>query len=143
MVDTVAHVPFSAGSTWVRRWSWIGSVALALVVTVGLTPAPASADDATTTRKAKHSQAHRASIDLKTWQRSKHGRAISWRESNNVCRIVSASGEHHGKWQMTQTLWRSYGGRKYAKSADRATCLEQDKVARRIWVDNWWWPWGG
>ena len=109
---------------------------------MGVAPAPASADDITMTRKAKHSQAHRASIDLKSWQKSKHGREISWRESNNKCNVVSGDG-NFGKWQVTKFLWQEYGGLKYAKRADRATCLEQDRVARRVWVANWWNPWGG
>jgi hypothetical protein len=142
-VDTLAHVPFSVGSTWTRRWGWIGSVALAFVITVGLSPAPAFAGDVTMTRKAKHSQAHRATIDLKSWQKSKHGREISWRESNNRCDVVSSDGINHGKWQMTLQLWRSYGGPKFAKTPERATCLEQDRVARRVWIDQWWGPWGG
>lgn len=139
----MAHVAISPGSTWGRRASLIGSLSLTVVIAMGVAPAPASADDITMTRKAKHSQAHRASIDLKSWQKSKHGREISWRESNNKCNVVSSDGVNHGKWQMTLQLWRGYGGKKFAKSPERATCLEQDRVARRVWVANWWNPWGG
>lgn len=106
-------------------------------------PAAQAADDPTVTKKAKHSQAHRETIRLKAWQSSAYGKSISWRESHNVCTAVNPSGEHRGKWQMTRSLWRAYGGREFAKTPDRATCRQQDRVARRVWVDQWWWPWGG
>jgi hypothetical protein len=125
-----------------RRWRSAGTLAL-VVLTLVVPALPAAAEDATVTRKARLSQDHRASIDLATWRKSRHGQDISWRESHDVCRAVSSDGGHRGKWQMSRSLWRAYGGRKFARTADRATCLEQDRVARRVWVDQWWWPWGG
>lgn len=113
----------------------------ALLVVTG-SPAQAT-DDPTVTRKAKVSESHRETIGLRTWRQSPHGQEISWRESHDVCSVVSASGEHRGKWQMTRSLWRAYGGRQFARSPERATCREQDRVAHRVWVDQWWWPWGG
>ncbi|MCZ3389638.1 MAG: transglycosylase family protein [Actinomycetia bacterium] len=95
------------------------------------------------THKARISQHHRATIDLKTWKASAHGHDISQKESSDVCDAVSSDGDYRGKWQMSRSLWRSYGGRTFARVPNRATCNEQDRVARHIWVDQWWWPWGG
>ena len=138
-------VPFRAAlsSVGLRTGTW--ALVLAVVVALLLSQAPAvhAADDPTVTRKARTSQHHRATIDLKTWKASPHGQDISWRESHDVCRAVSTDGDFRGKWQMSRALWRSYGGRKFARVPDRATCHEQDRVARRVWVDQWWWPWGG
>jgi hypothetical protein len=99
--------------------------------------------DVTVTPRAQHHKIFRSSITLRVWRHSPHGHAISWRESHNICSAVNPSGAYRGKWQMTRSLWVGYGGRKFARVPDRATCREQDIVARRIWVHSWWWPWGG
>lgn len=122
-----------------RRAAVVVTGALLLVSVV---PAHA-ADDATVTRKAKLSLAYRQSIGLRSWRASAHGHEISWRESHDVCSAVNPSGQFRGKWQMTRSLWVSHGGRQFARLPDRATCREQDRVARRVWVEQWWWPWGG
>lgn len=118
------------------------AVLVGAFLVIGVVPAHAGTDP-TITRKAKVSQAHRQTIGFRTWRASSHGHSISWRESHDVCSAVNPSGAYRGKWQMTRSLWRSYGGRQYARLPDRATCRQQDVVARRIWVDQWWWPWGG
>ena len=111
-------------------------------------PAPAAAAppagaDPTTTTAARTSKAARMAVPFAAWQASPHGRAISRRESHNVCTVVSSNGSWRGKWQMTVTLWRGYGGTAYAATPERATCLEQDKVAYNVWIASWWRPWGG
>jgi len=120
----------------------LATVMVGALLLVGVLPAYAT-DDPTTTRRARVHQVYRSTIDLPTWRASVHGHDISYRESHNVCTAVNPSGEHRGKWQMTRSLWRAYGGRQFARLPDRATCREQDRVARRVWVDQWWWPWGG
>jgi len=141
---TVARVPFSAPHRSDRAQQRTAAVILTLVVALLFCALPAhSADDPTVTRKARISQHHRSTIDLKTWKSSAHGRDISRRESSDVCDAVSSGGDYRGKWQMSRSMWRSYGGRKFARVPDRATCNEQDRVARHVWVDQWWWPWGG
>ena len=132
-----------SSSTSARHWGRVALLVATVVVALAFSTFPASATDVTMTRKARLSQQHRASIDLQHWQTSKHGRKISWRESHRRCHVVSSDGKYRGKWQMSRDLWRAYGGRTFARTADRATCLEQDRVARRVWVDQWWWPWGG
>jgi hypothetical protein len=127
----------------------LAAAAVALAVTAPsllmprLASAHALAVDVTITAKAQKSITYRKSVSLRQWQTSRHGRAIAYRESHNVCTAVSADGRYRGKWQMTQTLWSAHGGLRFAKTPQRATCAEQDDVARRIWVQSWWWPWGG
>ena len=99
--------------------------------------------DVTTTTRAQKSIAYRKTVTLLQWQASRHGKAISYRESHNVCTAVSADRRYRGKWQMSQSLWSAHGGLTFARTPQRATCKEQDTVARRIWVRSWWWPWGG
>jgi len=118
------------------------AVVVVAFVLIGIVPAHA-AEDMTVSRKAKLSQAYRSTVDLTTWRASSHGQDISWRESHNVCSVVNSTGSNRGKWQMTLSLWRGYGGRQFARYPERATCKEQDRVARRVWIDQWWWPWGG
>jgi hypothetical protein len=103
----------------------------------------ADTSDVTVTLKAKRYQWYRAKVTLRQWRSSTHGHHISYRESHDVCSAVSADGRFRGKWQMTVSLWQGHGGLNYAKSPDKATCVEQDHVARRVWVASWWWPWGG
>jgi hypothetical protein len=128
--------------TGVRRLVSLVAAVVAATVLLGVAPALAF-QDLTVTPKAKHSRAYREQVDLTTWRASPHGQQISWRESNNVCHVVNPSGSNRGKWQMTLSLWRSFGGRQFARAPERATCKEQDRVARRVWIDSWWWPWGG
>jgi hypothetical protein len=142
-VGTVARVPAAPRSTFSRRWQQVSILTVMLVLALGFSAIPAAAEDATITRKARLSQEHRASIDLATWRASKHGHDISWRESHDQCHVVSSDGSYRGKWQMSRSLWRAYGGRKFARTPERATCKEQDRIARRVWIAQWWWPWGG
>jgi hypothetical protein len=103
----------------------------------------ATVADVTTTSKAQKSIAFRKTVTLTQWQASRHGKRIAWRESHNVCTAVSQDGRFLGKWQMTESLWRAHGGGTFARTPQKATCREQDTVARRVWVQSWWWPWGG
>jgi hypothetical protein len=99
--------------------------------------------DPTLTAAATGSKAARAALPFVTWAASVHGRGIAYRESHLSCTVVSASGSWRGKWQMTTSLWKSYGGLTYAATPEKASCLAQDKVAYRVWIASWWGPWGG
>ncbi|MFZ0324715.1 MAG: transglycosylase family protein [Actinomycetes bacterium] len=140
------HAPDAAVASLLAsatRWTVrVVTALLVVVVFVGVVPANAALD-LTVTRKAKISQNYRTTVDLRMWRASPHGQDISWRESHDVCSVVNSSGSNRGKWQMTLSLWRSYGGREFARYPERATCKQQDRVARRVWIDQWWWPWGG
>jgi hypothetical protein len=134
--------------TTLRLLVTVVAVALAVTLPSLITPRLASAHavavvDVTTTTKAQKSVIYRKAVTLRQWRASRHGQDISYRESHNVCSAVSADGRYRGKWQMTQSLWSAHGGLRFAKTPQRATCRQQDRVARRIWVQTWWWPWGG
>ena len=109
---------------------------------VGPATWPALADPTMTTRMASSPFA-RKTLTLAAFQGSVHGFGVAYRESKRSCTAVSPSGAYRGRWQMSATLWRAYGGLSFAKTADRATCLQQDKVALNVWRSNWWKPWGG
>jgi hypothetical protein len=95
------------------------------------------------TTAARGSRSARELVSFAAWQASPHGRMIVQRESGGSCTITSPSGAYRGKWQMSSAFWKAYGGLTYAPSADRATCLQQDRVAYRGWLASWWYPWGG
>lgn len=106
------------------------------------TSAPtASGGDPTVTRAARTSRASRGKVSVRAWANSATARRIVHRESRGNCRAVSRGGTYRGKWQMSRTFWNHYGGRKYAATADRASCAQQDIVAHRGWVASWWRPW--
>jgi hypothetical protein len=100
-------------------------------------------NDPTLSYANKTSKSTRATMPFLTWAASPHGRGIAYRESKLSCTIVSYNGSWRGKWQMTLSLWKSYGGLVYASSPEKASCLAQDKVAYKVWVASWWYPWGG
>ena len=102
-----------------------------------------STTDPTMTTAARGSRSARELVSFASWQASPHGRMIVQRESGGSCTITSPSGAYRGKWQMSSLFWKTYGGLTYASSADRATCLQQDRVAYRGWLASWWDPWGG
>jgi len=99
--------------------------------------------DPTRTTLAKTTSAARKAVTLKVWQASPHGIAISLRESSGRCTAVSRGGGYRGKWQMSASFWKGYGGLVFAATADKATCAQQDLVAYRGWIRSWWWPWSG
>jgi hypothetical protein len=92
---------------------------------------------------ARRSKSARRAVALEVWKASPHGKRIAHRESGGRCNAVSRGGTYRGKWQMDSNFWRSYGGRAFASTPDRATCAQQDLVAYRGWITSWWRPWGG
>jgi hypothetical protein len=116
----------------------------ALLVFARTRPAlAATGGDPTMSATMRGSRAARAALPFTVWQSSPHGRYISNRESHNTCTVVSSNGLWRGKWQMTMSLWRGYGGTTYASAPERASCVQQDQVAYRVWISSWWGPWGG
>ena len=99
--------------------------------------------DPTLSPAMRASRAARARLPLAAWQASVHGRGIVYRESKGSCTIMSRTGAWRGKWQMTLSLWRANGGLAFAAAPERASCLNQDVVAYRVWVRSGWRPWGG
>jgi peptidoglycan hydrolase-like protein with peptidoglycan-binding domain len=130
------------GRVGARTWSALQRKAKADAASRGTSSAP-PASDPTMTSAMRTSQSTRSGLAFETWLTSAHGKAIARRESGGRCTAVSAGGAYRGKWQMGSWFWKNYGGTKYAATPDKASCLEQDRVAYRGWVDSWWSPWGG
>ena len=99
--------------------------------------------DPTLTKRMLASPTARKTMVLATWRGSVHGYGISYREAKLNCTAVSPKGLYRGKWQMSATLWRAYGGLRFAKVANAASCLQQDTIAFRVWQSSGWKPWGG
>ncbi|MDA9912832.1 peptidoglycan-binding protein [Candidatus Nanopelagicales bacterium] len=97
--------------------------------------------DITTTEAARTSRAHRSTISVDQFVNSATARLVVQRESGGNCAIVSSNGKWHGKWQMDANFWSGNGGLAYATKASKATCAQQDLVARAGWIDRWWNPW--
>jgi Transglycosylase-like domain len=120
-------------------------------VTATVTAEPSPAPTVTVTREAAVSRSRASTpvhsvndpVGFAAWLASPKGKAISWRESHNICDITNPTGKYQGKWQMDDNFWRSYGGLKYAPNPHQATCHEQDLVAYRGWLARGWQPWGG
>lgn len=132
----------ATGRVNARTWEALKRKAAADGASRDATPAPPSSDP-TMTATMRKSQAARSDLAFEIWITSAHGKAITRRESGGRCTAVSASGAYRGKWQMGSWFWNNYGGTKYAATPDKATCLEQDRIAYKGWVDSWWNPWGG
>jgi hypothetical protein len=99
--------------------------------------------DPTLTTRMLTSPTARRTMSFALWRSSVHGYGISYREAKLTCTAVSPGGLYRGKWQMSATLWRAYNGLHFAKTANAASCLQQDAVAFGVWRSNGWKPWGG
>jgi hypothetical protein len=87
------------------------------------------------------SKEERKKISFKVWVNSPTAKYLKKVESNNNCKAVSRNGKYHGTWQMNAGFWKTYGGKKYASKASKATCKEQDRVAYKGWLARGWSPW--
>jgi hypothetical protein len=77
---------------------------------------------------------------------------VLWARSGPVVRLrecessgdyskVQASGRHRGAYQADADFWRTYGGLKFAATAEAALPWQQDLVAYRGWLDRGFQPW--
>jgi hypothetical protein len=115
---------------------------LAVTGVVGATTWPILRDP-TLTSTMITSRTARARLAFVAWQGSVHGYGIAYRESKGRCTALSYGAAYRGKWQMSLSLWKAYGGLHYAAAPEKASCLNQDKVAYKIWIASGWRPWGG
>jgi hypothetical protein len=83
----------------------------------------------------------RKKISFKTWVNSPTAKYLKKRESSNNCKAIGYKGMYRGTWQMNADFWKTYGGKKYASKANKATCHEQDLVAYKGWLARGWNPW--
>jgi hypothetical protein len=98
------------------------SLAMSLLVLVGLAPAVTVSPAEATSGRA--------------WDR------LARCESGGRWHINTGNG-YYGGLQFSTSTWRSYGGRKYALQAHRATRAEQIRVAERVKRTQGWGAWPG
>ena len=87
------------------------------------------------------SEEERKKISFKVWVKSPTAKFLKQNESNNNCKATGSNGKYQGPWQMSAGFWKTYGGKKYASKASKATCKQQDLVAYKGWLDRGWSPW--
>jgi hypothetical protein len=87
------------------------------------------------------SKEERKKISFKVWVNSPTAKFLKKVESNNNCKSTGGNGKYQGTWQVNAGFWKTYGGKKYASKASKATCREQDLVAYKGWLARGWSPW--
>lgn len=88
------------------------------------------------------SKVQRPTVSFEVWITSPTALKVIKKESKGNCKAIGGKGKYRGKWQMNAGFWKSYGGLNFAKTADKATCEQQDQVAYRGWLARGWQPWG-
>lgn len=87
------------------------------------------------------SKEERKKISFEVWVKSPTAKFLKKKESNNNCKSTGGNGKYQGTWQVNAGFWKTYGGKKYASKASKATCREQDLVAYKGWLARGWSPW--
>ena len=87
------------------------------------------------------SKEERKKISFEVWVNSPTAKYLKKVESNNNCKSTGGKGKYQGTWQVNAGFWKTYGGKKYASKASKATCYEQDLVAYKGWLARGWSPW--
>ena len=75
------------------------------------------------------------------WSHSRNGMRVKACESGNDYGPGARTGIYRGAWQMDPSLWRSYGGLRFASRPDAAKPWQQDLVAYRGYKARGWEPW--
>jgi hypothetical protein len=87
------------------------------------------------------SKSERKKISFEVWVASPTAKYVKEAESHNNCKSTGGKGKYQGTWQVSAGFWKTYGGKKYAEKASKATCLQQDLVAYKGWLARGWSPW--
>jgi hypothetical protein len=87
------------------------------------------------------SKEERKKISFEVWVNSPTAKYVKEAESHNNCKSTGGNGKYQGTWQVNAGFWKTYGGKKYASKASKATCREQDLVAYKGWLARGWSPW--
>lgn len=101
-----------------------------------------SASAATKDSTRNLTKAKRALVSFEVWIASPAAARVIKKESHGNCKAIGGKGKYRGKWQMNAGFWKTHGGLQFAKTADKATCDQQDQVAYRGWLARGWQPWG-
>lgn len=91
------------------------------------------------TRNLSKEERHKISFEV--WVESPTAKYLKKVESHNNCKSTGGKGKYQGTWQVNAGFWKTYGGKKYASKASKATCHEQDLVAYNGWLARGWSPW--
>ena len=86
-------------------------------------------------------KSERKKVTFKVWVNSPTAKHVKYAESKNNCKSTGGNGKYQGTWQVNADFWKTYGGKKYATKASKATCLEQDLIAYQGWLARGWSPW--
>jgi len=97
--------------------------------------------DITLTKDAKLYRGARELVPFEVWRTSAFARFISMKESHRNCKSIGRSGKYRGRWQMSPSFWKTYGGKQFASTPDKASCRDQDLVAYNGWIVRGWAPW--
>lgn len=74
------------------------------------------------------------------WAKGKKARSVVRCESGGNYKINTGNG-YYGAWQFDRGTWRSNGGGKYGKTANKAPKWAQDYIAWKTWKSRGWQPW--
>lgn len=97
--------------------------------------------DITLSKDAKLYRGARELIPFEVWRTSAFARYISMKESHRNCKAVNRTGKYRGRWQMSSAFWKTYGGKQFASTPEKASCRDQDLVAYNGWIVRGWAPW--
>jgi peptidoglycan hydrolase-like protein with peptidoglycan-binding domain len=97
--------------------------------------------DITLSKDARLYRGARELVPFEVWRTSAFARFISMKESHRNCKAVGRSGKYRGRWQMSPAFWKTYGGKQFASTPDKASCRDQDLVAYNGWIVRGWAPW--
>ncbi len=78
----------------------------------------------------------------KKFAKTKKAKQVRQRESHSRYKINTGNG-YYGAYQFDKGTWRSNGGKKFSKTANKAPKWAQDYVMWRTHKARGWSPWGG
>lgn len=76
----------------------------------------------------------------KKFAKSRKARSVRKCESGGNYRINTGNG-YYGAYQFNSSTWKSNGGRKFGRQANKAPAWAQDYVMWKTWKKRGWSPW--
>lgn len=74
------------------------------------------------------------------WAKGSKQKSVRRCESGNNYKSRDSSG-YYGAWQFAYSSWKSHGGQRFGRTADKAPKWAQDYVAWKYWSKAGWAPW--